>query len=204
MTYPDSVLASAPAIGDDEPLFEIVNGQRVELPPMSAYAARVASRLHGHLVLYANANPIGEPAMEVIFRLPLNGDPSRRPDVAFVSFERWPPNRPMPGRGNAWDVVPDLAVEVVSPTDRAEEVMEKVVEYFQAGVRLVWIVYPRQRFVYVHESLTAVRGLTRTDELDGGTVCPASDCPWPRSSPKRRPAPEGGASPCRPPRPLTQ
>ena len=45
VTYPEPVLASAPAICDDEPLFEIINGQRVELPPMSAYAARVREEL---------------------------------------------------------------------------------------------------------------------------------------------------------------
>jgi Uma2 family endonuclease len=70
-----------------------------------------------------------------------------------------------------------LAVEVVSPYDLASEQMDKVVEYFRAGVQLVWVVYPEQGLVYVHESLTQVRGLTRTDSLDGGTVLPGFTLP---------------------------
>jgi Uma2 family endonuclease len=86
-------------------------------------------------------------------------------------------NRLIPVTDNAWDVVPDLAVEVISPHDLAEEILQKVVEYFQAGVRLVWIVYPQQRLVYVHESLTQVRCLTQTEELDGGAVLPGFRLP---------------------------
>jgi len=71
----------------------------------------------------------------------------------------------------------DLAVEVVSPTDRAEDVMEKVLEYFQAGVELVWIIYPRLQLVYVYESLIKVRGLTAADTLDGGNVLPGFRTP---------------------------
>ena len=50
-------------------------------------------------------------------------------------------------------------------------------EYFQAGVRLVWVFYPRHNLVQVYESLTAVRGLTRTDTLDGGPVLHAVAAP---------------------------
>ena len=78
---------------------------------------------------------------------------------------------------NAWEVAPDLAVEVVSPTDRAEDVMEKVTEYFQAGVELVWIIYPRLQLVYVYESLVKVRGLNAADTLDGGNVLPGFHIP---------------------------
>ncbi len=94
-----------------------------------------------------------------------------------MSLERWPKDRPIPGEGNAWDVVPDLAVEVVSPNDNAEELLIKADEYFRAGVRMVWIVYPRQRLVFVYESLTQVRGLTRADVLDGGAVLPGFRLP---------------------------
>jgi Uma2 family endonuclease len=113
----------------------------------------------------------------MLFRLPLSVSRSRRPDVAFVTFERWPLSRLIPATDNAWDVVPDLAVEVISPSDLAEEILEKVSEYFQAGVRLVWIIYPQQRLAYVHESLTQVRCLSQADELDGGVVLPGFRLP---------------------------
>src|SRR5207249_957331 len=106
-----------------------------------------------------------------------DGSRNRRPDVAFVTYERWPMNRPIPLTDNAWDVVPDLAVEVSSRHDLAEELVQKLTEYFQAGVRLVWVIYPKQRLVYVYESPTQVRGLTQSDELDGGTVLPGFRLP---------------------------
>ncbi len=68
--------------------------------------------------------------------------------------------------------MPDLAVEVVSPTDTAGKLLGKVREYFQAGVRLVWIVYPVQRCIHVYEAWNRIRVVTETDELDGGEVLP--------------------------------
>jgi Uma2 family endonuclease len=69
-------------------------------------------------------------------------------------------------------VIPDLAVEIVSLTNTADEVAEKVEEYFQVGVRQVWVVYPGQSKIYVYTSTTAVRVLAPGDELEGGDVLP--------------------------------
>lgn len=139
---------------------------------MSAFAARIASRLVVWLAGFAGEHDLGEVVGEVLFRLPLATPRNRRPDVAFVSYQRWPQGRPQPKDDNAWDVVPDLAVEVISPNDLAEEIMQKIQEYFQAGVRLVWVVYPTLRVVFVFEPLTRVIGRTHSEELDGGTVLP--------------------------------
>ena len=65
----------------------------------------------------------------------------------------------------------------LDPNDLVDEVIQKLVEYFQAGVRLVWIVHPVQRLVYVYESPTHVRGLSHLDELDGGAVLPGFRLP---------------------------
>jgi Uma2 family endonuclease len=173
----EPVLASPPPVQDDDVLYEIIDGKRVELPPMSAYAVRVSFRIASLIGQFAAMNNLGEAAHEEIFRLPLDRDRNRRPDAAFVSYHRWPKDRPMPIAGNAWEVAPDLAVEVVSPTDLIDELREKVVEYYQAGVRLVWVVYPRLQLVDVYESATHVRVLARTDELDGGAVLPGFRTP---------------------------
>ncbi len=162
---------AGPPPGDDS-LYEVINGQRVELPPMSMYAVAVANWLAGFLNEFARPRGLGRAFVEGLFRLPLDGGRSRRPDVAFVTAQRWAMGRPIPESDNAWDVVPDLAFEVVSPTDRAEDLMEKVEEYFQAGVRLVWVVYPRRRRVHVYESLSQIRGLAGAEELGGGAVLP--------------------------------
>ena len=125
---------------------------------------------------------LGEVVGEVLFRLPLEEDAgrNRRPDVAYVSFDRWPADRPMPGRDNAWDVVPDLAVEVISPTDLAQETLQKVQRVLpgrcadSSGSSI-----PHERQVHVYEVTDA------DPRLDGRRhpgrrrqSCRASRCRW--------------------------
>ncbi|VTR93976.1 Uncharacterized protein OS=Candidatus Entotheonella sp. TSY1 GN=ETSY1_22630 PE=4 SV=1: Uma2 [Gemmata massiliana] len=156
---------------EDRDHYEIVDGANVELSPMSVDSQVLASRLLRHVSNFGVAHDLGEAYAEVLFKLPLKKDRNRRPDVAFVSYARWPKYQLMPDT-NAWDVLPDLCVEVVSPNDTGDEIETKVDEYLQAGATLVWVVYPRQERFYVYESASRVRRLTRADTLDGGPVLP--------------------------------
>jgi len=169
---------------DDDILYEEVDGRRIERRPMSYYAGIIATKLAGRLIIHLDQqSPApGEVVVEVIFRLPLpeGASRNRRPDFAFVSFDRWPMDRPVSPRDNAWDVVPDLAVEVTSPTDFAREQLQKVAEYFQAGVRLVWVVYPNVRCIHVYEAWNRIRVVTEADTLDGGVVLPGFQLPLDR------------------------
>jgi len=160
----------------DEPLYEIVNGQRVDLPPMSAYATWLASRLHIRLGLYTEDKGMGVSVTEMLFVLDAEHNLRRRPDVAFVSTARWPLDRALPETGD-WEVVPDLAVEVISPNDVFKDVLAKVREYFHYGVQAVWVVAPEERQVYVYDAPTHVRILTGQDELTGGEVVPGFHMP---------------------------
>jgi Uma2 family endonuclease len=80
------------------------------------YATWLASRLHGRLYPYVEDKGLGTSVTAMLFVLDAEHDLRRRPDVAFVSAARWPLDRALPGTGD-WDVVPDLAVEVISPND---------------------------------------------------------------------------------------
>jgi Uma2 family endonuclease len=81
-------------------------------------------------------------------------------------------------RGNPMPVVPDLAVEVASPTNDAEELLAKVFEYLRAGSRLVWRIYPRFRQIYAYTSVTgAPRVFSEADSLEGGDVLPGFSFP---------------------------
>jgi Uma2 family endonuclease len=151
--------------------YEIIDGTRVELPPMSAESSGLAADLTNFLTNYGLAHNLGKAYPEMLVKLPLPVDRNRRPDVIFVPFTRWPRDHRRPDT-NEWPVLPDLCIEVVSPTDHAEEIETKVNEYFEAGVRLVWVVYPRQERFYVYDSPAQVRRLTRSDTLDGGVVLP--------------------------------
>jgi Uma2 family endonuclease len=164
------------AVEGDDTLYEVVNGQRVEKPPMSAKANLIAFTLAHQMQIVAEPNNLGRAGTEIIFLLDAQANLQRRPDAFFLSFERWPANQPIPDT-DPWPVVPNLAVEVISPSNLANAVQEKLEEYFQAGVERVWVVYPRWKRIYVYESPTSVRILTAADTLDGGPVLPGFQLP---------------------------
>ncbi|MBI3824203.1 MAG: Uma2 family endonuclease [Planctomycetes bacterium] len=157
---------------DSESLFEIVDGLRVEKPPMSLFACLLANYLAHQLDLHARQFNLGRAVVEILFHLPLPVDRNRRPDLAFVSYDRWPKDRAVDPNVNAWDVVPNIAVESISPNDLIDELTEKIDEYFRAGVQQVWVIHPKQKRIDVYESPTAINVLTEKGILDGGKVLP--------------------------------
>jgi Uma2 family endonuclease len=176
-TLPPDVPVSIPYSGPEalslEPpgdvLYEVVDGRFVELPPMGAYESDIANWLATFLNENALEGRLGRAFVELLFRIDVARDLKRRPDVAFVSAARWPFGRRVP-KGEAWDMVPDLAVEVVSKSNTADEILAKLEDYFRAGTRLVWVVCPSVRQVYVYTSPTDVQILAEPADLDGGEV----------------------------------
>jgi Uma2 family endonuclease len=133
----------------------------------------VLTILMGH---FAMTHRLGRVEVEMLFDL---GGPKRhflKPDVAFVSAQRWSLSKKIPSK-NAFQIVPDLVVEVVSPTNSAYEVEGKVVEYLQAGVRQVWLVYAITERIYIHDSLSSVKIVSGDGELDGGEIIPGFKLP---------------------------
>lgn len=157
------------AVAPDD-LYEVVEGQIVEKTPMGAYEILLGSRLNTRLDSFAYTHDCGRAVSEMLFNFgPIL--PQRRPDVAYVSYERWPRKRRVP-RTHAWAVVPELAVEVVSPSNTFEEVLGKVQEYFQAGVQAVWVVAPPQQQVYVYQSPSRIQVVTIQEALTGEPFLP--------------------------------
>jgi Uma2 family endonuclease len=161
---------------EPEGLYEVVNGRVVEKPLMGAYQVRVASILSRILGPFVWVNELGSLDSEMLFLLDPGAGLKRRPDLAFVSYERWPKKRPIPD-DVAWDVVPDLAIEVISPSNLASDVVVKIGDYFRAGVRRVWVIYPRERQFYVYESPAFARILRRDDQLEDESVLPGFSLP---------------------------
>ena len=160
--------------------YEVVNGQIVEISPIGRFASEIANNLRDELTIYARTSKRGRTRNDMLFRIPLAEDAtrSRVPDVAFISFDRWPENRRLPYRGIPDDVMPNLVVEVASPSDNADALLEKAHEYLQGGAELVWIVFPRARQLYAYTAINvAPRLYTRADTLDGGTVLPGFSVP---------------------------
>jgi Uma2 family endonuclease len=157
--------------------YEVVDGKVVEKPAMGVFETWFASELFGWL-RSSGIQVHGRVLSEMLFLLDAANDLKRRPDLAFVSHERWARNRPVP-RTAAWEVIPELAIEIISPTNLACEVLVRVDDYFRSGVRSVWVVYPgaEQELVYVYESSTSVRILTRSDRLELPGILPGFQLP---------------------------
>ena len=159
---------------DDGYKYELVEGELIRMPPTGAehgqIVTNVASLLRNHVKQY-NLGVVC--AADTGFWLKRNPDLVRAPDASFVSKER------IPSEGiprSYWPFAPDLAVEVISPNDRFDDVLEKVAEYFAAGTRLVWVVHPKTQTVLVYRSLHHVRSLGPDDELSGEDVIPGFIC----------------------------
>jgi Uma2 family endonuclease len=112
-------------------------------------------------------------AAETGFVLSRNPDSVRAPDVAFVRAERVPKG----WQRGFFEGAPDFAVEVLSPDDRAEEVFEKLQDWFAAGCRLVWVVNPKSRTVIVHHPDGRSELLRGDDAVAGGDLLPGFSSP---------------------------
>lgn len=155
---------------DVDDWYEVINGERKEIDPMGAYENLLASFLSNLMGTYATNKRLGLVGVEILFELCSDPILQRRPDIAFVSKQRCR-ERPI-GRESAWPVVPDLAIEFVSATNLADEIDAKLVDYFENGVRQVWVIYPESRRVCVHESLKTTRSYSEDEPVDASPVIP--------------------------------
>jgi Uma2 family endonuclease len=169
MAIPES-LQFPTSFVEPEGLYEVVDGCFVE-KPTSVYACWLAVVFSRALAPFAEASALGRVGLQMLFDLPPHVDRERRPDIAFVPYNRWAKDRRLP-RVRSWAVVTQLAIEISSRSNTADEVAEKLEEYFKAGLRQVWVVYPAQSKVYAYTSTTAIHILAPGDELDGGDVLP--------------------------------
>lgn len=154
--------------------FELVDGQLVERN-MSAQSSWVGARLNRLLGNHCDASASGD-----VFQadcsyqcFPDAPEKVRRPDGSFIQRGRLPKEQFEHGHVR---IAPDLAIEVVSPNDLAYEVDEKVEEYLQAGVRLVWVVNPETRIVEVHRADGTVSKLHEHETISGEDVIAGFSC----------------------------
>jgi Uma2 family endonuclease len=158
-----AVLSRPPEAIPDDMLYEVVDGQYVE-KPVGAYSTWLGFQLATWLDAYCKSHPLGVIVSEMVFILDAESDLRRRPDVAFVSADKWPVGQPPPPEGD-WDLIPDLAIEVLSPGDKHPTLFSKIEEYFRYGVREVWLAAPGVRKVYCYSDPKTVRILDANDTL---------------------------------------
>jgi Uma2 family endonuclease len=165
----------------DDGLYEIVEGVRQERI-MGVIERSVGNQLCHLLQNHCHDKDMGRVFGEFLFRLPIIGN-VRQPDVSFVSYGRWAKDRGMP-RVNAWPIAPDLAVEVVSPTDLFQDLLAKVQEYFTGGVQRVWLILPNLKLAYLYSSDTQVRIITEGEDLADDSLLPGFRVPLATLFPK--------------------
>jgi Uma2 family endonuclease len=153
---------------DDSKRYELVEGKLIEMSPTGATHGILANEVAFIITAFVRSANLGYVfSAETGFRLSINPDTVRAPDVAFVAKER------MTAKTDGYlDLAPDLAVEVVSPGNTLAEIHEKVIEYFRAGTRLVWALFPKSRAIYVYRAANQITVLGIDDVLEGDDVLP--------------------------------
>jgi Uma2 family endonuclease len=154
-------------------MWELVDGEPVGLTPAAGRSSWIAGRLFAQLERYADAHKLGWvfPA-DAGFVLFEDRATVRSPDAAFVRGDRLaePPDSFVP-------LAPDLAVEVLSPSDRMGDALAKISMYLQTGVQIVWLVDPASETVTVFHPDAAPVTRNASDTLGGGVVLPGFSLP---------------------------
>jgi Uma2 family endonuclease len=152
---------------------ELVDGTLVE-KALGAREAYVAFQLGGLLKTYLDQHDIGI-GLAPDGMLRIAPGLVRIPDLSFVSWDKLPgrmlPQEPIAG------LAPDLAVEILSEGNTPAEMRRKVGEYFDAGVRMVWLIDPRKRAARVYTAPNRSVSIREDQSLDGGDVLPGFTAP---------------------------
>jgi Uma2 family endonuclease len=156
---------------DPERNYEIVNGVPEEKEMPGARHSGICGRLMIGLATYLKTNPVGVLYPEASFKI---GENERIPDLAYISLERIPPEGEPETK---WLIPPDLAIEIISPTDFYERVHAKALEYLQAGVKQVWIVSPENQTITVYRSAVNITAFPPESTLVSEDLLPGFHCP---------------------------
>jgi Uma2 family endonuclease len=160
---------------DDGWRYELVRGELRKMAPAGSEHGDLAMRVGWRMAQHVETHRLGKVfAAETGFHLDMDPDTVRAPDVAFVSRQRADAVGRVTGY---WPGAPDLAVEVISPSDTYAEVDEKVLDWLNGGARMVVVVNPRTERVMVYRSPTDVTILSSGDALDGQDVVPGWSLP---------------------------
>ena len=154
---------------------ELIRGVVCEMSKPGVRHGQLAMRLGAQLFNHVEERQLGTVVGEVGVLLERGPDTVRAPDAAFISHDRLPKGN-VPDRYD--ETIPELVVEIVSPSDRRAAVRDKARMWLSFGVQLVWVVFPVARTVEVHRTdFDEVETLTEADSLDGTPALPGFTYP---------------------------
>ena len=176
-----TVARSKPVTADEfagmpaEGRLELVRGEMVEKAPTGFEHGSIVAKLTMLMNHHATTQRLGKVVTgDVGFHFAKEPDLVRAPDIAFLASDSIPTGL---ASRRFVEGAPVLVVEVVSPTDRANDIVERVDDYLKAGARLIWVVYPSRQQVVEYNVPGESRILRPGDRLDGGDVFPGFSCP---------------------------
>ena len=153
---------------------ELVRGVLIVREPPGTGHGVLAARLLYRVAEFVVRHDLGEViAQDTGFKIERDPDTVRAPDAAFVARDRlgW-----ISDEGYA-ELAPDWVAEILSPSDRPGEVLEKVGQWLNAGVRLVWVLDPVRRHTRIYRADGTASIVGPDEELDGEDVIPGFRCP---------------------------
>jgi Uma2 family endonuclease len=157
-------------LDDDGSTYELHRGELVKVPGAGFEASEIAINISSALHVFVRERGLGRvTGADGSYILARDPDVVFVPDAAFIAEDRLPP--PDQRRRFA-EAIPNLVVEVISPSDRSSETTDKVLTYLEAGVELVWVVDPPRRIVTVWTPDQVARVVREGDVLEGDNVVP--------------------------------
>jgi Uma2 family endonuclease len=153
----------------DDGKYELVDGELLYMSPAGARHGRIISRLNVALGTFVNSRGSGDVFDgQTGYRWAAAGGNLRSPDLSFVAAGRLEQGIPT----GFIHLAPDLAIEVLSPSERAGEIAQKVAEYLSVGVRLLWVIDPEKNSAVVYRPGLRPRTVRGTESLEGEDVLP--------------------------------
>jgi Uma2 family endonuclease len=157
----------------DQERFELVQGELVPMSPPGFDHGCIVLDVAAALREFVQAGKLGMVAVEAGFCVSHDPDTVRSPDVAFVRAARIPPG----GVRAFFQGAPDLAVEVISPSDRASEVISKAQDWLQSGCTVVWVIDPETKTVTAYSNGPQTLFLSARDTLTCEALLPGFRLP---------------------------
>ena len=154
--------------------YELVNGELIIVGNSGMEHGNLGAFLCGLLEIYARRNKLGL-TFDSSTAFTMKTGNKRSPDVSFVAKDRLRGLKKLPK--GFFQGAPDLAVEIISPSNTFNEIHTKIVEYFDSGSKLVWVIHPDEESVLVYHKPQPDKLLQRSDSLDGETIIPGFTVP---------------------------
>jgi len=163
------------ALNRDGHRYEIVNGELIDMGNSGAKHGYVCSILMILLGGYVRLHKLGA-MFDSSTAFKMKSGNKRSPDISFMAKERLQGLDDIPD--GFLEGAPDLAVEILSPSNTVEEIDQKIIEYFDNGSRLVWLISPKQKYILVYRNAQEPdRLLKSNDSLDGEEIVPGFNLP---------------------------